>query len=196
MGVLWMLPETSTGWDKEKIQNTGAINNYFKNIKNGPVWDHDKPIYNYVGHPLAGAAYYTMARHRGLDRMQSFGYSFMMSTFFWEFGFEAFAEKPSIQDLIVTPVIGSTLGEMLYQIEHKIDENDGQILGSKTLGKIVKVILNPMGSVSIGINRVLGKKFIQESQSEIVLRSDADSFHSDNGIHIGNYIGFRVRFLF
>ncbi|WP_203249645.1 MULTISPECIES: DUF3943 domain-containing protein [Cysteiniphilum] len=66
--------------------------------------------YQYIGHPYAGAIYYMAARDSGFGEFESFLYSAFISTFFWEYGVEAFAEVPSIQDLIVTPVDGWLLG--------------------------------------------------------------------------------------
>ncbi|MFZ2890098.1 DUF3943 domain-containing protein, partial [Sulfuricurvum sp.] len=52
-----------------------------------------------------------MARNDGLSIGESAAFSTLMSTFFWEYGYEAFAEVPSIQDLIFTPLVGSLFGE-------------------------------------------------------------------------------------
>jgi hypothetical protein len=158
-----------------------------------PVIDKDDPVVNYIGHPLAGAAYYTMARHTGLSEMESFGYSVLMSTFFWEYGFEALAERPSIQDLIVTPVIGSLLGELFYQAELSIRANQGELLGSRRVGKVAMVVLNPMGSISGGINKVLGSKFIQSAQSELVMRRRRIPFTDIQSSYLGLEMKFQFR---
>ncbi|HRK06685.1 MAG TPA: DUF3943 domain-containing protein [Pseudobdellovibrionaceae bacterium] len=202
MGLLWMLPESVTNWKKDQIrQNPGGIfDEYRQNLRKGPVWDKDDWYINFVGHPLSGAAYYTLARHNNLTPMQSFGYSVLMSTFFWEYGFEAFAEIPSYQDLIITPVVGSILGEMFFQWEQRIRANNGELMGSKRLGKIAMVALNPMGSLSNWINRGLGSRFIQSARADLIMRSGrrnapvnlADPF----GAPAGNMIGLQLRFEF
>ncbi|MNL27232.1 hypothetical protein D3C87_1488100 [compost metagenome] len=102
--------------------------------------------------------------------MQSFGYSVMMSTFFWEYGVESFAEVPSIQDLIVTPIIGSLLGEAFFRLERNIQENHGKVWGSETLGKVCMVLLNPAGALSDQINKIFGTKVIKESKSRLIMR--------------------------
>lgn len=161
-GILWLMPESITNWDKSGAESLGE--KYRNNVRGGPVHDKDDWAINYIGHPIAGAAYYQVARNLNLSPLQSFGYSVLMSTFFWEYGVEAFAEKPSIQDLWVTPIIGSLIGELFYQMEQKIKNNGGTVMGSKKLGKFVMVLLNPAGSFSNQVNRLLGKKVIQDSR--------------------------------
>ncbi|NUM88711.1 MAG: DUF3943 domain-containing protein, partial [Bdellovibrionales bacterium] len=119
MGILWLMPESVTKWDKDKIRNGDKeiFAEYAENVRRGPVVDKDDWAVNYIGHPVSGAAYYTLARHNGMSRWQSFGYSVAMSTFFWEYGFEAFAEVPSIQDLILTPTMGAIIGEAFYSMD-------------------------------------------------------------------------------
>lgn len=192
MGILWMLPESVTKWNKEEIrQKRGSIfHKYVDNIKKGPVVDRDDPIVNWIGHPISGAAYYTLARHNNLSMMQSFGYSVMMSTFFWEYGFEAPAEVPSIQDLIITPVVGSILGELFYRAELHILANDGKLAGSKKLGKLAMVVLNPMGAISNGVNGLLGSKVIQNAEASIFMRRE-----DQNGMPVST-VGVQLRFVF
>lgn len=202
MGLLWMLPESVTKWKKDEIRKNpeGIFGEYRDNLRRGPVRDKDDWFINYVGHPISGAAYYTLARHHHLTPMESFGYSVLMSTFFWEYGFEAFAEVPSYQDLIITPVVGSILGEMFFQWEQRIKENDGELLGSKRVGKLAMVVLNPMGSLSNWINRGLGTRFIQSARADLVMRSGrrqapvnlADPF----GAPTGQTVGLQLRFEF
>lgn len=196
MGVLWAMPGEVTGWDKQAIRANpdGIFAEYKRNIKAGPVWDKDDPFFNYFAHPMAGAAYYTLSRHNGKSPLESFGYSFAMSTFFWEYGFEAFAEIPSMQDLIITPVVGSLLGEAAYQYEQKIRNRGGTVLGSKTLGKIALIILNPAGAFSEAVNSALGSRIIKNAKADLVLKRyrpfrDSDALQS-------NFIGIQFSFQF
>lgn len=192
MGLFWMLPESVTKWDKKAIAASkhGIFTEYADNIKKGPVIDEDTWYINWIGHPISGAAYYTMARHNNLSIMQSFGYSVMMSTFFWEYGFEAFAEIPSIQDLFITPIVGSLLGELFYRAEQSILAQNGKLMGSRKLGKLALVVLNPMGTISAAINRGLGSRVIQDSSADLVVRSE-----EKNGMP-SNYIGVQIQFVF
>ena len=71
-----------------------------------------------------------------------------MSTFFWEMGVEAFAEAPSMQDIVITPGAGAILGEYLYNLEGKIIKNEGKIGNSKFLGKTALLFIDPIGSLA------------------------------------------------
>lgn len=195
MGLFWMLPESTTQWDKKAISESkhGIFTEYFNNVKKGPVMDGDNWYFNWIGHPVSGAAYYTLARHNNMTMMQSFGYSVVMSTFFWEYGFEAFAEVPSIQDLFITPIIGSLLGELMYRAELSIVANQGKLMGSKALGKLALVILNPMGALSSSINKALGSQVIQSAKADWVVRNE--QHEHQQGVS-STYVGVQLRFVF
>jgi len=57
---------------------------------------------------------------------------------------ETFAEIPSWNDLIVTPVAGSILGEGFFILKRKIIENDIRILNSRFLGRSVLILMDPV----------------------------------------------------
>ncbi len=150
--VLYSMPESITGWEKEDVL---SLNEKWKgNITTGPQWDHDKYFFNWVAHPYVGATYYIVARKSDFNQFDSFLYSLAMSTLFWEYGIEAFAEVPSIQDLIITPVFGAFLGEYLYFQEKKIIKNNGRLFNSRFLGKTALVLIDPIGTLAhiIGFN--------------------------------------------
>ena len=147
MGVLYTLPESFTGWEKGDFKN--AASNYKDNMTDrGAVWDPDNIFFNFVGHPYVGAVYYIAARKSGFDEFDSFLYSFGMSSFFWEMGIEAFAEAPSIQDIVTTPGAGAILGEYLFGLEHKILKNNGKVLNSKFLGRTSLILIDPIGTLA------------------------------------------------
>ena len=146
-GILYLMPESVTKWDKSTMSFSTVTDKWKLDVKAGPVWDKDDWVINYIGHTYQGAAYYVVARHSGFDWKGAFLFSTICSTFMWEYGFESFAEVPSIQDLIVTPIAGSLLGELLLHGEETIMENDGKVLGSKMLGKISLVLIDPAGSM-------------------------------------------------
>lgn len=147
MGVLYALPEDFTGWERDDLKNIGS--KYDDNILDrGFVWDPDDAFFNFFGHPYVGAVYYIAARKSGYNEFKSFLFSFGMSTFFWEMGVEAFAEAPSMQDIVITPGAGAILGEYLYNLEGKIIRNDGKIGSSKFLGKTALLFIDPIGALA------------------------------------------------
>lgn len=162
-GLLYMMPTSISNWDREDIRNNLGTK-YQENIKNGPIKDKDDWAINYIGHPVSGAAYYQVARNLGLSPLKSFGYSIFMSTFFWEYGVEALAETPSIQDLWITPILGSLLGEVFFNLEKTVTKNNGKVFGSKRLGAFAMVLLDPAGSLSDQINKLFQKDVIKESK--------------------------------
>lgn len=146
-GLLWIAPESISKWDKEEIKEDGLLTKWKENVKEGPVFDQDDFVMNYIIHPWAGGVYYMTARGSGYKPWESFTYSFLMSTFFWEYGIEAFAEVPSIQDLVVTPVIGSIIGEGFFIAKGKIIKNNRKVLNSKFLGNTSLFIMDPFNEM-------------------------------------------------
>ena len=146
VGLMTLLPESITKWDEEDRDISRLGSKWWDNVSDGPIWDEDEHYLNYIMHPYFGGVYYVAARHAGFDEFESFLYSFAMSTFFWEYGVEAFAEIPSIQDVIVTPLFGALAGELMYVKEQEIIAK-GKVLGSETLADVSLFLLNPVGHI-------------------------------------------------
>lgn len=146
--VLECLPEDATAWNRAEIQSRPFYDRWFNNIfKRGPEWDHDLFIFNYVLHPYAGAAYFMAARTCGFNFWQSMLYSACISTIGWEFGIEACMERPSYQDIFVTPLVGSLMGEGFYRLKREIVNRDYRVLGSPVIGHILAIFLDPVNEV-------------------------------------------------
>ena len=146
-GLLWIAPVSISKWDKQEIQEEGLLKKWKENVKEGPVFDEDEFFMNYVIHPWAGGVYYMTARGSGYKRWESFTYSFLMSTFFWEYGIESFAEVPSTQDLVITPIVGSIIGEGFFIAKGKIIQNERRVLKSNFLGNIILFVMDPFNEV-------------------------------------------------
>ena len=145
--VLEMLPEESTAWNRSQQERYTLWQRYRMHFRKGPVWDKDKFVFNGILHPYGGAAYYMSARSCGFNIWGSFLYSFFISTCFWEYGVECFMEIPSVQDLIVTPVIGSLFGECFYLAKRGIMARNYHLLGSKALGYVVAFLCDPVNEL-------------------------------------------------
>ena len=152
IAVLVVMPQSVSNWDLDELQEKSLGTRWVEHVTTKPVWDQDDWGINYIGHPISGAVYYTMARNDGFDIFESALYSTIMSSLFWEYGYEAFAEIPSIQDLIVTPLFGSFLGEGMHVLEQKLDANGGEIWGSKGLGSFSYFWLDPLGNMAGGLS--------------------------------------------
>jgi len=150
-GILWIMPESFTNWDKDEMMDYGMFNRWKDNVRAGPVWDEDDIFLNWVTHPWAGAVYFMSARGSGYNKWESFAYSAIMSTFLWEYGVEAFAEIPSWQDLIVTPILGSIIGEQFFRWKGNIIRNDKKLMNSRFLGRTSIFLMDPFNQIIDGL---------------------------------------------
>lgn len=168
-GVLALMPESITNWEKEDVK---LMNKWWDNVRSGPVWDRDDHIINYIGHPYFGGVYYQAARKSGYRQWDAFMYSTLMSTFYWEYGIEAFAEVPSIQDLVVTPTLGWVYGEWAFNKEKEIRLRGGTVMGSDALGSTALFFLDPVDSLGRGVNNVAGKEIIKAGTGFVGVHSN------------------------
>jgi len=94
----------ATGVDFESMQT---------NCTSKWVWDQDEFSVNHLGHPYQGSFYYIAGRANGL----SFGESALVAltgSVTWELFYET--ETPSWNDLVLTPMGGIAVGEMLHRL--------------------------------------------------------------------------------
>lgn len=124
MGILVALPTSITKWEEGFLKK--AKHNLKRAWTMPPVFDKDD-----------WAIYYNALRSQGATRLQSFLFSTLQSTI-WEYCIEAVAERPSIQDLFVTPIVGSIIGELAHGATMKMRKN-GFTLGEK----ILVTVINP-----------------------------------------------------
>ena len=144
--ALAFLPQNFSRWDSGVY--TRALENLKRAWTSPPVWDHDVFFHNFIGHPYAGAFYFNMVRSQGATAWQSFGYAVFQSTL-WEYVIEALAEQPSIQDLFITPVVGSLLGELFHNWSLHILRSGHLNFGEKVL----VFFINPAYVVNNGYRR-------------------------------------------
>ncbi|QOL25344.1 DUF3943 domain-containing protein [Thalassotalea sp. LPB0316] len=176
IGVIWLLPDEISNWDKDGK----FLKKWGDNVTNPPVWDRDVFWINYLGHPYFGGVYYQAARKSGYRQWDSFMYSFLMSTFYWEYGVEAFAERPSIQDLVVTPVLGWVVGEYMFQTEQSILANGGKVMGKEWLGSTALFFLDPVDSLGRGINNLFDRDIVRAGTGFISVHEVPVGNNGDN----------------
>jgi len=138
IGVYALAPSSFTGTTKDGHQYEESWNEFKDAWTKPPVFDTDNPAVNYLGHPYFGALFYLSQRNYGESPLYSFLFSTFMSTAF-EYFIESWSEQPSINDLIVTPVVGSILGEGIFRATQEMRKG-----GFTTTEKIVVTVINPM----------------------------------------------------
>lgn len=149
LAVLQCLPEDATSWNRAAIQQVPPLKRWYRNIfVRDPEIDHDKFVFNYVLHPYAGAVYFMAARSAGFNFWRSFLYCSIISNIGWEFGVEAFMERPSYQDLVITPCVGSIIGEGFYRLKRHLVANDFRLWGSPVIGNIVAFFIDPVNELT------------------------------------------------
>lgn len=142
---LFLMPENISKWDSNvKYQMSSIMTQYKSSFTKPPVFDQDLFMINYVGHPYQGAFYYNTLRSRGGSMLHSTLFN-LTNTVFWEYIWEGGMEQPSIQDLIVTPVIGSVLGELAHRATLKFKQK-----GYFWYEKVLVTIINPSYVISNG----------------------------------------------
>ncbi len=150
---LWLVPNDLSHWQHDEIIQSGIGRDWVDNVHAGPVWDRDPWAINYIGHTLSGAYYYTAVRNRGLSIAESVMMNALLSTLYWEYGVEATFEIPSYQDLWVTPLLGSIVGEGFYQLQERIRANEGMLWGSRRWGNTAMFFLNLEGELANVLRR-------------------------------------------
>ena len=150
-GIIYMMPESVSQWTPE--QKRDIFKHYGNNFVD-PVWDKDAFYVNYVLHPYWGGTYYIRGRDRGLDKFSSFVYSALMSAMF-EFGPECFFEKPSFQDLIVTPIVGALLGAFVFEPWRNYIKHKPELYW---YDHVSLMFTDPIGILSLGFEKMFGTK--------------------------------------
>ena len=102
------------------------------------MFDKDNSAINYLGHPYFGMNFYLSQRNYGESPLYSFFFSTFTSTAF-EYFIESWAEQPSIQDLIITPIVGSILGELVYLATQEMRKD-----GFTKAEKVILTLINPL----------------------------------------------------
>jgi hypothetical protein len=129
------------------------------NIRKGFEWDNDKFGVNFIGHPYSGNFYFNIARSNGYNFWQSFPFA-VEGSLLWEY----FGEntRPSINDIINTPVSGAFLGEVRYRISSNILDERARG-GERFFRELVAAIVDP----SRAFNRLTQGKMFRVTPTEV-----------------------------
>ncbi len=106
------------------------------------AWSFDASAFdtNFLAHPFAGTFYYTTARSNRYGPLESLGWA-AAASLAWELA--EFPENVSFNDLVVTPVAGTSIGESMVQLSRWLARRTGSHGGLST-------VLFPMKAVNGG----------------------------------------------
>lgn len=153
LGLLYMAPESVSNWTPEDKDSVG-FDKWWNNVSD-PQWDSDTWWLNYALHPYWGASYFVRARMRGYNSRESFLYSFALSSIY-EFGVEAMFEEPSIQDIFITPALGSVLGSAFMNIREDIYAKQFTEEGIGGWDRFVLGVTDPLGWLNSQVDKLFG----------------------------------------
>lgn len=153
-GVLLVLPEEISRWDRaNKLKWTFMKERMKDAFTKPPVIDDDFWYINYIGHPYQGGYYFNNLRSQGAGFWESSAY-LLGQSLLWEYIIEGWFERPSVQDLIVTPVAGALVGELSHKATVKMSRN-----GFSVYEKILVCLLNPSWAINNGFKTKKQMKF-------------------------------------
>src|ERR1051326_4208975 len=158
-----------------------SISDWKNNIKRGWEWDADKFGVNFIGHPHSGNYYFNVARSNGYSFWGSLPFA-IEGSLIWEY----FGEntRPSINDVINTPISGMLLGEMVYRISSNI--LDDRTRGAERIWReIFAGIINPPRA----LNRLTQGKMFRVITKEVYQKEPLNvTFFA--GVHkVNNKVG-------
>jgi len=146
---LLIAPDNITKWGRsDKFKLSVIRSQYIRTFTLPPVFDRDLWYINYVGHPYQGTFYYNAMRSQGAGMLESSVFCFAQSCL-WEYVWEGGMEQPSIQDLIVTPILGSLVGELSHIATVNMAKN-----GYTWYEKVVVCVINPTYALNNGFKLI------------------------------------------
>lgn len=120
--------ENDTDWSSIVTRN-----NYKRTFTLPPVWDRDSISWNYGVHPIMGTFSYLSWRNKRAHWAVAIAGTAVNSAIY-EYLIAGGTQRPSYNDMIVTPLLGSLAGEGFYQLKKRL-------LRDKHLNFIEKVAL-------------------------------------------------------
>jgi hypothetical protein len=84
-----------------------------------PVWDSDHWSWNYEVHPVMGSFSYLSYRNRGAHWAEAAAGT-AINAVIYEYLIAGGTQQPSWYDMMSTPILGSLLGEGIYQVKKRM----------------------------------------------------------------------------
>ncbi|MFH0761672.1 MAG: DUF3943 domain-containing protein [Bacteroidota bacterium] len=93
-----------------------SLKTYRRTFTLPPVWDNDHWSWNYEVHPIMGSFSYLAYRNRQAHWAEAIAGTAINSVIY-EYLIAGGTQQPSWYDMMSTPILGSLLGEGIYQIK-------------------------------------------------------------------------------
>jgi hypothetical protein len=129
----WVYGNSPLDWEKP------SWSKWKYRVTHAPIWsDGDHWLLNVGGHAIFGSDHYLMARNCGWSWYSSAFFT-TFGSFFWEYIREGIFERPSLIDLVTTPILGTMLGEARYRLFRLVRKH----WDHRWYGKVLLAILDP-----------------------------------------------------
>lgn len=112
-----------------------------------PEWEYDHWSFNYVVHPYMGSLTYLATRNRGGGIFESFLFAKTQSVIY-EYFVSSSLHRPSINDIIITPLGGMIVGETIFRIKNRLLKTN-HLTAFK---KVLLTIMDPYEVFRYGFN--------------------------------------------
>jgi hypothetical protein len=119
-----------------------------------PKYDKDHWSFNFVVHPVMGYISYTTYRNRGGSFLGGFLCS-ALSSAYYEYFLASWTQRPSYNDMIITPVSGSLLGEGVWQLRKALVRDNH-------LSTFEKVVLTAIDPIEVVNQKFAYRNFIKK----------------------------------
>jgi hypothetical protein len=131
----WLYGHSPLKWDPPTWKR------WTTNITERPVFPDGDGWWLNWSHAAFGSDQYLMARNSGWSWWSSALFA-NFGSLLWEYVTEGLFERPSLIDLVTTPILGSLLGEARYRLYQEVKRR----AGARWFGRIALAILDPTTS--------------------------------------------------
>ncbi len=148
------------------------------NLKHGFEWDTDGFGTNFIGHPHTGSTYFSVPRSNGYGYFASMAFA-AGGSLMWEYFGEN--SRPSVNDIINTPISGALLGEIFYRLSSNVldDRTHGR---ERVFREILAGIINP----SRALNRLTQGKMFRVMPYEVYQKEPLNITFTAGYLRINN----------
>jgi len=140
--------------DRLSVRESVTYAEFKKAFSQGPKWDNDHWSFNFLVHPVMGYISHTAYRNRGGTFLGAFLCNTACSAYY-EFLVGSWTQRPSYNDLIITPIGGAIVGESVWQIRKTLVRDN-------YLSTFEKVVLTAIDPIEVLNQKFAYRNFIKK----------------------------------